>query len=373
MGISFDLHCGQYVVKDIYTVYHIVVKLTRYVRSSMGKNINGKSNPYSVRYDEVLYDVLFNRSLIECVYGIKKDPDKPVEPHIGTMATDKIMPVYYSMNSSEYRSPDFTSPADILVLGCSNSFGVGLPEEFTWGNILADSLGRSHHKLATPGDSAMGQVYKAFKYFKEVGHPKMIVGIFPARRMEMPLVFNKWVKEHGRPIHKDAPKPKKNNVENNFMIQQISLESKTYIEFAKAPFDPEAVIPAEVSIFYTFMFVQMLEQYCKANHIKFIWNLWDDNPILDYVKENQPDILNNYVEINIPRYTTNLKKGIMEYNEYDGNGCRVLDCHPEHKDHPLYHYASDFLPNKNPGHWGIHLHRHIAETLVEYYKRGRKQ
>ena len=49
--------------------------------------------------------------------------------------------------------------------------------------------------LALPGDSAAGQIRKAFSYFENYGNPQIIVAMFPLYRMEMPTVPNKFFKK----------------------------------------------------------------------------------------------------------------------------------------------------------------------------------
>ena len=40
----------------------------------------------------------------------------------------------------------------------------------------------------------------------------------------------------------------------------------------------------------------MLEQYCKTNKIILMWNIYDDDNILDFLKDSVPEVLINYVD-----------------------------------------------------------------------------
>jgi hypothetical protein len=267
-----------------------------------------------------------------------------------------------------------------MVLGCSNTYGYGLPEEFTWARLFANKVGKQYINLAQPGDSAQSQVYKAFKYFEEFGHPKIIVGSFPLVRMEMPYVPNKLEQKffYSPPIsailnplnilnktnkeqfYKDEPE--------DFKIQQIMTGQEDLLEFSKIPHNPDEVIPKEVGIFYTFMFIQILEQYCKSNGIIFIWNIWEDKKTMEYVKENMSSILKNYAEIKFYDFVFNDLDGIEYLCKKENNKLFISNCHNEFKDHKLYYRAADYVKGEKVGHWGIHFNQHLSEAFYEKYE-----
>lgn len=78
-------------------------------------------------------------------------------------------------------------------------------------------------------------------------------------------------------------------------------------QFSKAPHDPAYVIPKEFVLFYNFIFIKMLDQYCESNNIKFIWSLYDEFPpktnlsgvfnskqIQEYMGNTSSQILKNF-------------------------------------------------------------------------------
>lgn len=272
--------------------------------------------------------------------------------------SDRRMKILYQINSHGYRSDEFGLNQEILVLGCSQTFGQGIPQEFTWAKIFSDSIGKSYANLAQPGDSAQAQVQKAFKYFEEFGNPEIIVASFPSTRLEMPYIPKKNVSKLF--LYENAFK-------DELQMQQIFIENQIE-KFSKSPHSPEEVLPIEVALFYSFIFVQMLQQYCKSNNIKLIWNMWDEEYFYDYVKTNVPEALKDYLHINFREFMFDDGDGI-EYIKHEliENAYTIPECHQELKDHLLFYRAADYNPGIGNGHWGIHLNQHIAEHFLQRY------
>ena len=274
-----------------------------------------------------------------------------------THSNDVNYPVFYNINKYGYRDEDFISNEEILILGCSYTFGNGLPEEFTWPKIFSNKINKKNHNLAQPGDSIQGQIRKAFEYFKEFGNPKTIIGFFPYGRMELPFIPNLFGK-----ISKDGSSDDGRNLP---MIQKIILErnQNKLDKYSKLPHNPEKVLPLEVAIFYNFMFIQILEQYCKTNNIDLIWTLHNDNEVEEYLKLEIPELLNNFI---------NIKNIFIDYPMCQGSDYSdsqyTLKCHQELSNHPLFNHASDCNHDKKQkGHYGIHLNQHIADVFYKEY------
>lgn len=254
---------------------------------------------------------------------------------------DTLMKIQYTINSHGYRSKEFTGRDKLMTLGCSQTHGHGMINELTWSHFLSKKLNMDFVRLALGGESIQSQVNKAFLYFKEFGNPEIIVGTFPLFRLEMPEVLNKF--------------ETKNNFSQN-LIKQVFLGDEEFIKYSKSPHNPNTILPDEVAVFYNFMFIQILEQYCKSNNIKFIWNIWEDHDyeIYNYIKNNKKinHILKNYCVGDQDKIKTfNINGGVMS------------TCHTEYKNHILFKQAADVGKNGN-SHWGIHKHIHVAEDFA---------
>lgn len=245
--------------------------------------------------------------------------------------------IEYKLNSKNYRSIEFDGTAEIMSLGCSFTFGLGLQNEMVWPSILAKKLNKSLVNLAQPGDSTTAQVRKAFSYFKEYGNPKIILAAFPLYRMEFPTIPGK--------LEIDIDN-KKHNIEH-FMFYDDYLEP-----YAKSPYDLSKIIPKEVAVFYTQYHIQMLEQYCESNDIKLIWSVWEDyENIYQFLIKNKPEALKNYCNINWERFFH-----IGSYKK------KILECSEHEEDHDLFDLAGD-RENGDFCHLGWHSHIHIAEDF----------
>jgi hypothetical protein len=111
------------------------------------------------------------------------------------------------------------------------------------------------------------------------------------------------------------------------------------------------------------MFIKMLEQYCDSHNIKFIYSIYEEKKVDDYIQTNMADVFKNYLktsdiikEIGFPK--DNKIHNILGHEE----------CFNKFKDHDLYFWAADYDKEKNLGHWGKHVHYHMAERFLDRYE-----
>ena len=62
-------------------------------------------------------------------------------------------PFTYKFNSHGFRCDEFKDNPKIMFLGCSNTFGVGLPIDSTWPDIVSKTLGMRYANLSVGGGS----------------------------------------------------------------------------------------------------------------------------------------------------------------------------------------------------------------------------
>jgi hypothetical protein len=246
--------------------------------------------------------------------------------------------IEYKLNSQGYRCNDFENQ-EILILGCSQTEGHGLPINLTWPYLISKKMNQDYINLAKGGDGMQSQVTKAFQFFKEFYNPKYIFAVFPLTRLEAPLINIQTIHENKR---KNAIK--KGEVAHSMKkgeIAKVMISNSLNEKFSKAPHVLESVLPEEFAIFYNIIFMKMLIQYCETNNIKLIWTYYNDS------------------SLEIPSF-----KDISD-GYFDGF---YLDdpinekCHLGISDNELFNNAADynFWP---PGHWGFHKQTHIAESF----------
>jgi hypothetical protein len=262
--------------------------------------------------------------------------------------------VSYKINSNGYRGEDIDGVSDLMTLGCSFTFGVGLPEEKVWPSLLAEKMGMSLVNLASPGDSAMGQIRKAFDYFSIHGHPKVIVCLFPTLRIEIP-------------IKPDRLFPKNMSKDNYDPIAKIEVRVNDS-KYAKAPFDPCEILTPEVPFYYTHMMIRMLEQYCESHGIKLVWSVWEDfyKDVYRFVQAIDLNVYKNFCELSFSKWSRQIENGVLK--EYKNHELSVT-CHNEYQDDFFFHSASDTFHGIDQTHAGFHRNIHISEEFYDFIKK----
>lgn len=251
------------------------------------------------------------------------------QPGRTTMLNDNQR-IYYTYNSYGYRSEEFIDQK-VLTLGCSQTLGVGLPLDYTWPFLLSEKMHMPYISLAKGGDSMQAQVIKAFQFFKEFYHPEYIFGLFPMSRMEMPYVKDVF----------GVDKQPNISDKDRAYIQNIFINNSKIEKFSKLPHSEDEIIPEEVPIFYNLMFIQMLDQYCKTNNIKFFWTAYNDTSYYDV--------------------TENIKMDSYLLGDFINDGT-VRTCHQEYSG-DLFDFAAD--DKLGYPHWGLHQQIHLAESFYK--------
>lgn len=267
--------------------------------------------------------------------------------------------VSYKINSDGYRGKDVDGVADIMALGCSFTFGVGLPEEKVWPSILSNKMNMSMVNLASPGDSAMGQVRKAFAYFEKYGNPKIIVCLFPTLRLELP-------------VNPERLAPKYLNKKHYDPIARLEIRGIEDSKYIKAPFDPSEVLIPEIPFYYSHLMINILQQYCKSNGIKFIWSVWEDfyDNVYDFINSFSKDYYKNFCKLSFSKWDRRIENNVLK--EFK-NGENEITCHNEYQDDFFFHTASDIYEGLNKGHAGFHRNMHIAEEFYDFINKDKNE
>lgn len=321
--------------------------------------------------NESLFDAIFNKSsnsnyeyndeTIKYIYtNIFEKQIKNTSVHYGFLHT---------FNEHGYRSDSFNSNTEMLVTGCSYTFGSGIKTEHRWGNILSQNLKLPHSNLAIPGASVERIVRDLFCYFKTYGHPKYIFALFPIfHRME--IINNPKYFKTGD-YDRAFKKMQTINSSNKRDVYRLTAHINDFPyndKFYTQPLIAESVLPAEIPQFYSSMFIQMLEQYCELADITLIWSTWDkkQNMILEEVNAMYPGTYKN--KINITKGRWEFDKKINKANYIENNS--VVNCHEYYreKDNQTFDLAKDIEFGIDLAHWGTHRHLHVAEDFEKYFK-----
>lgn len=241
----------------------------------------------------------------------------------------------YKYNSFGYRSKEFGN-AELLISGCSNTVGIGVPIEGTWGNMLANTIGKSHDNLAILGASIDLIVKNIFAYLKYFSHPKTIAIVFPdINRIHLPN-FNNILKEETRfhlPYH----------------YFTTMNDQKNIPKYSKRPYTFSEIFPNEAVAYLNLNSILQLEYFCKKINIKLLYTSWHKNTI---------EIINNLKDSH--NYTGFMGEVVINEEE----------CHNEIKNNFVNHfdYAADVNLPYYEGHFSVHTHAHYGDFFYEAYK-----
>jgi len=152
----------------------------------------------------------------------------------------------YKTNSYGYRCPEFSNfqegGKNVVVLGCSHTFGEGLEENETWVNILSKNLEDKNNikklrwwNLARPGGNA-DQMIRILYATEKFLYPKIIIACWPAisRRERIGTEPENLTSDSNFLKIETADTDKNNFLRNVFFLEKFAQknDAKTFHCFA---------------------------------------------------------------------------------------------------------------------------------------------
>lgn len=291
----------------------------------------------------------------------------------------------YIVNNYGYRGPDFRSGVDILAAGCSQTYGVGVPEQGTWPAFLAKKLDMSYVNLSASGASIEWIVQSLFTYFHEFGHPK-ILALFVPDLFRIEVVINNEINTSRDVSKKDLAIQ---GIDAQFTkgvvtMRSMEMDINWRPKLSKRPFPIEDTIPPEEAIYRNFKHLMMLEEYCNATGIALLWTSWSDDVnmfIEDYQDRNYFN--NSFICEDLFFWASDgnsewLLEEDFKLNHGLNPECPSLNlsdecicydkCHEELKEMAgdAFHFGRDrFTRGINNSHLGVHKHAHIADSFYK--------
>lgn len=274
----------------------------------------------------------------------------------------------YKRNSFGFRSTEFHEDTELVVLGCSHTYGVGMPLEYIWPSFVCDITGiKDCVNLGMPGASIFFQVRLLANYINKYGSPRIVLANFPD--------LNRY-----------------EAVDDDGDIKYGSTQDVWFEDFSKSP---------AYAYFQSLQALNFLEALCKSNNIKLVWQFWagvgNDFGNLTIILDNLRDQFSHCVDL----YNENgwaVAHEFFKYNKkkkelaYSGKNPRVPCCGSLYaKSKDCFHFAydrydvpskyenvyieKDLLENElhdtmncSPGmnaHLGAHSHWHWAKNLTK--------
>ncbi len=245
----------------------------------------------------------------------------------------------YKVNNFGFRDKNWEGYAEVLAVGCSNTYGVGLPSDGVWPSILAKKINKEIRNLSKPGVSIQELVFQIFAYCKEFGNPKTIVCLFPDPfRMIVPTKKDFLIA---------------NNINSVGPTETVQLNRQESVkEYLKRPYNYNDFLTMEFPLFFSMKALHMLEQYCNSNEIELIWSCWDFNV---------HDVFNKIEKLPFNSFVND------ELYHYDNPG---NECHEEYREIFLKYFdrGQDIENGYEHSHPGVHWQIHVAEIFYKNLK-----
>jgi len=299
----------------------------------------------------------FDSSAIDAIFLNKFKKPKP--------SMHKAYRKEYLLNSSGFRSDEFINKPDILFAGCSHTFGCGTTDRYLWTKVVADHFKTGHYNLGVPGASIMSIVSNIFEYFRIYGNPKVVVCLFPDPQRTFRL------KNYHFGYSREDYNPDYNKIlnEDDYYDHIQHLHQNLKIpKFIKLPTEIQNIIQPDTSYYLSMLFINMLEQYCITNNIKFIWSMWlnENMESIDTVRSRNYGRLEGAIDLEIDCWEAD-KDEMIDRHYSNGNKNDLIECHKDLllEDQHTYHMGFDRAGGKDDIHWGSHRHRHIADSFID--------
>lgn len=184
---------------------------------------------------------------------------------------DEKNPIIYKYNNEGFRCDDFgikKNGMHILFGGCSETEGAANKLEDVWAHVLYKKINDVHelsgyYNVGKSGLTISGVIMNVFQYIYDYGCPEYIFLQFPDQ-----IRYITWSESSG--IHPRYP---------------VLGEQVDYIKwdmFFKEHDQPELL---NVNIFYNYLLLKNLIQFCSINKINLIWSSWSHPTAKNLIKK----------------------------------------------------------------------------------------
>jgi len=276
----------------------------------------------------------------------------------------------YNINEFGLRG-NIYNDSEIIGAGCSFTFGVGIPENARWTDILGQKLNTKITNLGLPGYSVEAICNFIISYAVNNKMPKKIFCFFPD------LFRSLLIEDFDFYFSKKWRRPKVENYRLNLTsvnpsiyfnysekaaFLEIEDQNKKYIENV---FSPHQLIINSVNA------ISLLELFCLSNNIDLVWTTWDSASA--YII----DMLLKVPNFKLKKYRKFVNEQYCNYLDVNAAFMDQL-CDLNHNSNFINNYCwskgSDYviINNKEKPNWsahpGIHFQYHVADLFEKVYQ-----
>jgi hypothetical protein len=267
----------------------------------------------------------------------------------------------YYLNNQNFRDKKEWvdgDPAEILALGCSNTYGLGIPQEYNWPSIIESKTRKTVANLGICGASAESNLNSFLLYLDRVGKPKYVMACFADYLRYSHIVDGKFYNFEGPEARKVVSFLRT----ADYITGEINVNSK----IIKLPGDARDLIPAQESLHQYISSIYIIEKICKFLDIKFYWGTWSETTQNIFTKNL---FLEEEFYLDKNNNIGNIPLSIMTKKNSN-----YPSCHKEDQDLVINlidkidiskHEGGMWFVGSDGSHLGIHSHYHIAESFIE--------
>lgn len=180
----------------------------------------------------------------------------------------------YKLNNYGFRSDDFDSElskSNILYGGCSNTFALGLPLEYSWAYQFNKSLDKNNFfSIGVNSASVDIIIHNVINYIRKIGKPSGVILLFP----DIFRIISKTTLKIDKGNYKLITNTGKQIMEDDSIY--AILESNLILRF--------------------YQDVTALEMICETLEIPLMWSTWSES-LNNVIKEELHDKFNHYVNM----------------------------------------------------------------------------
>ena len=268
----------------------------------------------------------------------------------------KTVDFNYNLNQYGFRSEEFSTfnskNINILTIGCSNSVGIGIPNEYTWSELLKEKIFLNNDKevhiynLSVSGGNIRLLIKNIITFINTVGRPNYIFALFPDVPRYIHFDKNKVEYSNGvwfKPDHNGQAK--KSKIIASFQYSKKYQENYDH----------------SINFFETTIYLHLLELMCNLSNINLKWGSWNhlDNALYNNIKFKNYIEFKNMDDFCVPlnyyhTFNKMMKITIMEKK-------RQID-KKNINDKPFWAIGSDLA------HPGTYWHEQVANIFFESIK-----
>jgi hypothetical protein len=283
----------------------------------------------------------------------------------------------YKINELGFRG-NLKKNAEVIAVGCSYTFGVGVPETGTWPSILSSEINKDVLNLGVPGTTIKKISELIIRYVSKYDKPKTIFALFPPlfrTTLIEDIQFYSSIKSIDPKKQQEIDKQisfkigisyDRNTEEMFFQKQKHSpyFKSKELdIQYMENIFSPHQLISDSIDS------IKLIQDFCYSHGIEFYWSTWDNasSMLMDLLFKIPNFKLKNYIKFADDKFNN--------YHTDNGKFPNIF-CNLSHNSelikHPSWDVGSDVvytyekIVNSVSAHPGIHFQHHIAELFKGY-------